>query len=292
SLLVFILLLTLGAIFAGIVAPPLVALYNPDPATLAQLRASAAGLPKPEAAAAAGLSEWIVALVPANPLRAATSEALLQVIVFTVLFALAITRLADEQREALRAFFLALNETMHVLVGWVIRLIPMGVFALAPAQAVAAGSRSSLASLPAMIAGADRWLGLSHTSFVLPLAVATLRVSQPVHQLTKLFFMAHLYGVELRPADVVIFTVMVSVISLGIAGLPGTGTVKSIPVYLAAGIPLEGILVFNAIDAIPDIFRTLGNVTGDMTALTLVAHLASPENNHTKTLDQPLHDVG
>ncbi|MFN0119762.1 MAG: cation:dicarboxylate symporter family transporter, partial [Blastocatellia bacterium] len=42
SLLVFILLLTLGAIFAGIVAPPLVALYNPDPATLAQLRASAA----------------------------------------------------------------------------------------------------------------------------------------------------------------------------------------------------------------------------------------------------------
>jgi proton glutamate symport protein len=45
----------------------------------------------------------------------------------------------------------------------------------------------------------------------------------------------------------------------------------TLPIYLAAGIPAEGVIVLNAVDAIPDVFKTLVNVTADMTAAVLVS---------------------
>ena len=49
------------------------------------------------------------------------------------------------------------------------------------------------------------------------------------------------------------------------------GTVRSIPAYLAAGIPVEAVLMLNAVDTIPDIFKTLTNVTADMSAATVLS---------------------
>jgi len=46
--------------------------------------------------------------------------------------------------------------------------------------------------------------------------------------------------------------------------------VRSIPAYLAAGIPLEGVVLLNAIAPITDVFETLVNVTGDMAAAVIV----------------------
>ncbi len=52
-------------------------------------------------------------------------------VVFVLLFALAITRLPPERRAPLLAFFDSVNHTMMVLVGWVLKLAPVGAFALA-----------------------------------------------------------------------------------------------------------------------------------------------------------------
>ena len=40
---------------------------------------------------------------------------------------------------------------------------------------------------------------------------------------------------------------------------------------MAAGIPLEGVVILEAVDAIPDIFKTVLNVTGDMSAATILS---------------------
>ena len=40
--------------------------------------------------------------------------------------------------------------------------------------------------------------------------------------------------------------------------------------------PLEGILLFEAVDSISDVLKTILNVTGDMTAASIVARF-SPE---------------
>jgi Na+/H+-dicarboxylate symporter len=46
---------------------------------------------------------------------------------------------------------------------------------------------------------------------------------------------------------------------------------RSIPAYLAVGIPIEAILILNAVETIPDIFKTLLNVTGDMSAAVILS---------------------
>jgi Na+/H+-dicarboxylate symporter len=46
---------------------------------------------------------------------------------------------------------------------------------------------------------------------------------------------------------------------------------KSLPAYLAAGVPVEGVMILEAVETIPDIFKTLANVTGDMSVATLLS---------------------
>ena len=77
------------------------------------------------------LRGFIVGLVPTNPVRAAADGAMLPLIVFTVLFALAVTRLPEDGRALITGFFRAVGQAMLVVVHWILRLTPVGVFALA-----------------------------------------------------------------------------------------------------------------------------------------------------------------
>ena len=63
------------------------------------------------------------------------------------------------------------------------------------------------------------------------------------------------------------------VISMGSVGLPGQVSfmATNMPVTQALGLPVEPLGLLLALDTIPDVFATLGNVTGDLTATTVVA---------------------
>jgi Na+/H+-dicarboxylate symporter len=342
SLLVFFVLLLVGAVFTMAAAPPLIALFKVDQATIAGLQSGVAGAAKTSnaagAAGAAGappsFAAWLVALVPPNPVKAAADAALLPLIVFTALFSLAVLRLADEQRTLILAFFNALGQAMFTLVRWVMKLMPLGVFALAlpltaklggvtvsalaqfvflvcalllgftlllypiaviggrvklwrfaraafPAQAVAVSSQSSIASLPALLEGAKRWLTVPDavSGFTLPLSVSVFKINRTVSSLAKLLFIAHLYGLPLNPLQIVAFVATMILLSFSAPGIPGGNQSAGLPAYLAVGAPLEPLILFEAVDAIPDIFKTLNNVTGNMTALTLVSRLAGFSNS-------------
>jgi Na+/H+-dicarboxylate symporter len=84
-------------------------------------------------------ADYLLSLVPTNPIAAAADTAVLPLIVFTTIFAFAITRIGPEQRASLSGFFKALGDTMLVVIGWVLALAPIGVFALGYALAVKAG---------------------------------------------------------------------------------------------------------------------------------------------------------
>lgn len=145
--------------------------------------------------------------------------------------------------------------------------------AVAPAQLVAVSTRSSLASLPALVEGGRDRLRLpsTGTSFVLPLCVSLFKVNRPISAVVKLMLVAHVYGVPLRPTTLIIFVATVMIISFTAPGIPQSGPgFKTLPAYLAAGVPIEGILVVEAVESIPDIFKTLVNVTGDMSVATLL----------------------
>jgi len=43
------------------------------------------------------------------------------------------------------------------------------------------------------------------------------------------------------------------------------------PLFLALGLPPEGIGILIAVDALPDLFATVLNVTGDLAAAVIIA---------------------
>lgn len=148
--------------------------------------------------------------------------------------------------------------------------------AVAPAQFVAISTRSLLASLPALIVGAEQRLKLPSaiTGFVLPLSVSTFKVNRTISSIVKLLFPARFYDVALTPMQMTVFVLMVIILSFSSPGVPSGGGIRTIPAYLALGIPIEGVLMFDAVEVIPDIFKTLLNVTGDMTTAIIVSRIA------------------
>jgi proton glutamate symport protein len=147
------------------------------------------------------------------------------------------------------------------------------VRATAPAQAVAISTQSSLASLPAMLRGTQA-LGLpaAPAGVVLPLAVAIFRFTGPAMNLSVAIYVAHVFGMELGAQQIAIGIAAAAITTLGAVSLPGTiSFVSSIaPIALAMGVPIEPLALLVAVETMPDIVRTLGNVTMDLAVTSVV----------------------
>lgn len=154
--------------------------------------------------------------------------------------------------------------------------IPLGRFAraVAPAQVVAVSTQSSLASLPVMIERARDGLGVPQASagLVLPLAVAVFRLTSPVANLAVCLYVAQLSGVELGLPALIAGGLTAVAVSIASVGLPGqVSFFASVgPICLAMGLPLGVLPLLLAVEVIPDIFRTVGNVTADLAATRIV----------------------
>ncbi len=278
---------------------------------------------------------WLLSLAPSNPVRAAAEDQVLPLVVFSVFFGFAATRLEPAARDQIVSFFRAVSEVMIVIVRWVLLAGPVGVFALSlgvglragfgaagtlvqyvtivsaaligitiiawllavtwgrqpvgrftaaavPVWAIAASTQSSLASLPAMLETALTRLSLPAyvADVILPLAVAVFRFTSPVGNLAVCFFIAHLYGLEPSLLQIVGAVIVAYAVSIAAVGLPGqVSFVASIaPICLALGAPTELLGVLIAVEVIPDIVRTLGNVTGDLAATAILSGRKRDEN--------------
>ena len=87
----------------------------------------------------ASFGEWLQTLIPSNPVASAANGALVPLIVFTLLFALAVAQSPERGRETVVGFFRALGDAMFVLVRWIIAIAPLGIFALVLPLAAHAG---------------------------------------------------------------------------------------------------------------------------------------------------------
>jgi proton glutamate symport protein len=328
TMLLFVAMLAAVAVLTLLIAPPFIALYDADPATLASLRATTEIPPDAIAKSSpATLGAWVAGFLPRNLIDAASKGDILPILLFTAVFGIAITRLPDEQRLPLTTTFQGLSAATLKVVHWILFASPLGVFALTyspalhtgagaagmlgafvllvsallilvtlllypvtallgrtsmrtfaraavPAQLVAISTRSSIASLPALIEGAAQHLRLPaiSTGFVLPMTVALFKINRPISGVAKVLFLAHVYGVPLSAGTIAAFIATVMLLSFSTVGLPNGGTAfATLPAYLAAGMPIEAIIVLEATSTVPDIFKTLLNVTGDMSAATILS---------------------
>jgi Na+/H+-dicarboxylate symporter len=143
ALVLFLCVLFAGAIFAALLAPPLFALVPIDPAATAALRASATSVAPGAAPALPTIGQWVVDLVPANPFKAASDGAILPLIVFALASGIALGRIAPDRAAVVIRFFEGVNETMILLVRWILALAPLGVFALAIPLAIRVGGSAA-----------------------------------------------------------------------------------------------------------------------------------------------------
>ncbi|MEO8375681.1 MAG: cation:dicarboxylase symporter family transporter [Sphingomonas bacterium] len=326
----FIVLLWFFAALAAILTPLLLGWFPLPAESGAALRAALGTAPP--VGTIPPFSDLLASIVPNNPIAAAANNAFLPLIVFTMVFAFALTRLPAEPRLLLTRFFQAIADVMLVVIGWVLWLAPLGVFALAyvlgaragtaafgallhyvlivssvgiivglfafpigviggrvglmrfaraavPAQAVAISTQSSLASLPAMLRGAEQ-LGapVAISGVTLPLAVAIFRVTGPAMNLAVAIYVAYWFGVPLGPVQLAAGVAVAAITALGSVSLPGQiSYVASVaPICVAMGVPIAPLGLLVAVETIPDIFRTLGNVTMDLATTLTVSAWSGP----------------
>ena len=142
----------------------------------------------------------------------------------------------------------------------------------APSQAVAFASRSSLAALPAMVESSERaHLPQIVSSFILPLAASVFRVGGAVAIPVGALFLARLYAVPVTLPQMASIVVTSALASFTVPGIPGGSIIAMVPVLAAVNLPIDGIGILLAVDAIPDMFRTTENVTGSMTLAAVLA---------------------
>ena len=326
AVLLFFAVLWSGAIMSAFLTPLLLRLW-PMPADAADKLKSALSSSTEKVGEIPTFGQFLSSIVPTNPIAAAASDAILPLIFFTVVFAFAITRLPEAQRDLLTGFFRALGDAMLVIIGWVLWLAPIGVFALAyvvgaraglaafgalvhyvvivslvgcvvwfaawplalagariglraftrgvgPSHAVAISTQSSLASLPAMLGGAEK-LGVpvAASGVTLPLAVALFRATGPAMNLAVAIYVANWFGVPLGPMQLAAGVVIASTTTLGSISLPGSVSFISAiaPICIAMGVPIEPLVLLVAVETLPDIIRTTGNVAMDVATTATVA---------------------
>jgi Na+/H+-dicarboxylate symporter len=290
-------------------------------------------------AASGSVSAFFQGLVPENIISAAANSDILPLVVFTVVFALAASRIAPRRRASLIDFFAGVTDAFLVIIGWVLWLAPIGVFALAfglgaaaggaafaallhyillvsavgivitvaayplaviggrvpmmsfvrallPPEGIAISTRSSLACLPAMLTSA-RQLGVRRevADVSLPIAVALFRATGPAMNTAVAVYVAYALGLHPGPGAILAATAVGAVMSYPAISLPGEiSYISSIaPIAIALGAPIAPLALLVAVEMIPDIIRTLGNVAADVALATVVDRDQRPAIARTRS---------
>jgi Na+/H+-dicarboxylate symporter len=337
---------------AYLVSALLVQLLSISSETVAAIQESVLVPPSVRDAAAsapASASDWIINLVPANLMNAAVQGDLIQILLVTVVFGLAVNKLPESRREPLAEIFRAGADAVLIVVRWILVATPVGVFAMVVGlalrtgseavgvlgsfvvlyngvsllfilalyplvaffgrvglarfaraaiqpQIVAVSTRSSLASLPAQVESGQEHLGFSPTTsgFLVPLMVSIFKMSTPVWGATRLLFLAALFGIDLTPGKVVTFTFSFLLIGMTVVGVPNGGAAfRTLPAFVAIGIPVEGLVLLHAVRDLNDYASTVSNTTGQFAAATILSRRerkspeAAPEGTKPRPVETP-----
>jgi len=133
---------------------------------------------------------------------------------------------------------------------------------------LAFSTASSAAVMPVSMQTADQELRVSaHISdFVIPVGATINMDGTALFQCVTTLFMAQAYGIELSIINLILITITVVAASIGTPAIPGGGVIILASVLQRNGIPVDGLIVIIGIDRILGMFRTVVNVTGDLTA--------------------------
>ncbi|MDO5145928.1 MAG: dicarboxylate/amino acid:cation symporter [Eubacteriales bacterium] len=163
---------------------------------------------------------------------------------------------------------------------WVIgKLNPIPFFKkIWPAGVVAFTSQSSVGTIPVTVTQLKK-MGVNEdiASFVASLG-ANLGMPGCAGMWPVLLavFAVQILGITYTPMQYGFLIVLALIVAVGSVGVPGTATITATALFVAAGLPVEVIVLLSPVSSIIDMARTATNVVGAATAAVLVA--ATEEN--------------
>ncbi len=72
--------------------------------------------------------EQVVGWVPVNPFQIAAEGAILPLVIFSIMFGLAVNHITEEPKRVVILFFQGVTEVMLKIVEWVLLIVPLGIF--------------------------------------------------------------------------------------------------------------------------------------------------------------------
>ncbi|HMF93782.1 MAG TPA: dicarboxylate/amino acid:cation symporter [Vicinamibacterales bacterium] len=176
ALLAVVLLVVVTLVTVLVAAPTLAAIDIDQMAAMALRPPSAPGAAGgPPTAGAPSIAQWFVDLVPPNVVKAGADGAMLPVIVFSVLFGLALAGVTADRRDSVLRGVEGIADAMQRLVAWILELAPIGVFALAAPLASKLGlaAAGAVAAYVALVVGLTIGVGIA---ILYPLGVVAARM--------------------------------------------------------------------------------------------------------------------
>ncbi|MFO7674817.1 MAG: dicarboxylate/amino acid:cation symporter [bacterium] len=268
----------------------------------------------------------IVGVLPQNPLKAMTSGQMLQVVLFALIFGVALAALPANRSRFLMLPLTTLQDVCIRVVKWAMLIAPLAVFGLLAnvtaqlgfdvlaglgvyivtvllgllllvglymlilvfvsrysprkflrsvreVQLLAFSTASSAAVMPLSMETAEEKLGVpaSVARFIVPLGATINMDGTALYQGAATVFLAQVFNVNISPLQLILVVVTVVGASIGTPATPGVGIIILATVLSGVGIPPEGVALIIGVDRILDMCRTAVNVTGDLTACTVMA---------------------
>jgi Na+/H+-dicarboxylate symporter len=141
-----------------------------------------------------------------------------------------------------------------------------------PLQLLAFSTSSSAAVMPLSIKTAEEDLGVETgtAELVVPIGATMNMAGSALYQTTTLLLLVQLSGITLSFTQMMILIFSVVAASIGAPGTPALGVVILASIASQVGIPTAGLVMVLGVDRILDMFKTVINVTGDMTACVLL----------------------
>ena len=131
SVLWIVIVCTVSAVFGALMIELLTHFFPLARGTASGLQAALAGVEQKASGPLPGVADFFKGVVPDNVVAAAANGDILPLVVFAVLFALALGRIAEQGRRSIVALFEAIGDALLVIIAWVLWIAPLGVLALA-----------------------------------------------------------------------------------------------------------------------------------------------------------------
>ena len=160
-----------------------------------------------------------------------------------------------------------------LIVAVVAKRNPMTVLAqIREVQLLAFSTSSSAAVMPLSMQTAEEKLKVKPavSRFIIPLGATVNMDGTALYQVVAALFLTQVFGIELSTGQILLLTMTTVGASIGSPSTPGVGIVILATILVDIGVPASGIALIIGVDRILDMCRTAINVSGDLTACTVM----------------------